>query len=58
MDVMQYKNEGYLPEALLNFLVRLGWSNKDQEIFSMDEMLELFDPKNINKSASAYNEET
>jgi len=57
MDVMQYKNEGYLPEALLNFLVRLGWSNKDQEIFSMQEMLELFDPKNINKSASAYNED-
>ena len=57
MDVMQYKKDGYLPEALLNFLVRLGWSNKDQEIFSMDEMLELFDPTNINKSASAYNEE-
>jgi len=57
MDVMEYKNLGYLPEALLNFLVRLGWSNGDQEIFSMDEMLELFDPKNINKSASAYNEE-
>lgn len=57
MDVMEYKRQGYLPEALLNFLVRLGWSNKDQEIFSMDEMLELFDPKNINKSASAYNEE-
>ncbi len=57
MDVMQYKNDGYLPEALLNFLVRLGWSNKDQEIFSMEEMLSLFDPKNINKSASAYNEE-
>ena len=57
MDVMDYKRKGYLPEALLNFLVRLGWSNKDQEIFSMDEMLELFDPSNINKSASAYNEE-
>jgi len=57
MDVMQYKEDGYLPEALLNFLVRLGWSNKDQEIFSMDEMLELFDPNNINKSASAYNAE-
>jgi len=57
MDVMQYKRDGYLPEALLNFLVRLGWSNGDQEIFSMDEMLELFDPNNINKSASAYNEE-
>ena len=57
MDVMDYKRLGYLPEALLNFLVRLGWSNKDQEIFSMQEMLELFDPKNINKSASAYNTE-
>lgn len=55
MDVMDYKRLGYLPEALLNFLVRLGWSNGDQEIFSMQEMLELFDPKNINKSASAYN---
>jgi len=57
MDVMQYKRDGYLPEALLNFLVRLGWSHGDQEIFSMDEMLELFDPSNINKSASAYNTE-
>lgn len=57
MDVMDYKNQGYLPEALLNFLVRLGWSNGDQEIFSMEEMLELFDPSNINKSASAYNAE-
>ncbi|MGK0256027.1 MAG: glutamyl-tRNA synthetase [Arcobacteraceae bacterium] len=57
MDVMQYKRDGYLPEALLNFLVRLGWSNGDQEIFSMDEMLELFNPNNINKSASAYNAE-
>jgi glutamyl-tRNA synthetase len=57
MNVMDYKELGYLPEALLNFLVRLGWSNGDQEIFSLDEMLELFDPNNINKSASAYNEE-
>eukprot|EP01029_Cantina_marsupialis_P003820 TRINITY_DN1384_c0_g2_i1.p1 TRINITY_DN1384_c0_g2~~TRINITY_DN1384_c0_g2_i1.p1 ORF type:complete len:470 (-),score=117.63 TRINITY_DN1384_c0_g2_i1:1399-2808(-) len=57
LDVMDYKRQGYLPEALLNFLVRLGWSNGDQEIFSMDEMLELFDPSNINKSASSYNEE-
>ena len=57
MDVMDYKREGYLPEALLNFLVRLGWSNGDQEIFSMEDMLELFDPSNINKSASAYNAE-
>lgn len=55
MDVMEYKRQGYLPEALLNFLVRLGWSNKDQEIFSIEEMKTLFDPNSINKSASAYN---
>ena len=55
MDVMEYKKMGYLPEALLNFLVRLGWSHGDQEIFSLEEMIELFDPKDINKSASAYN---
>jgi len=54
-DVMEYKTLGYLPEALLNFLVRLGWSHGDQEIFSIDEMIELFDPKNINKSSSNYN---
>lgn len=55
LDVMEYKKEGYLPEALLNFLVRLGWSHGDQEIFSLEEMVELFDPKDINKSASSYN---
>ncbi len=55
MDVMEYKRMGYLPEALLNFLVRLGWSYKDQEIFTLEEMLRLFDPHDINKSASAYN---
>ena len=57
MDVMDYKKDGFLPEALLNFLVRLGWSHGDQEIFSMNEMLELFNPNDINKSASAYNAE-
>ncbi|MBL0709152.1 MAG: glutamate--tRNA ligase [Sulfurimonas sp.] len=56
-DVMAYKEMGYTPEALLNFLVRLGWSHGDQEIFSMDEMIELFNPKDINKSASIYNTE-
>jgi glutamyl-tRNA synthetase len=54
-DVMAYKEMGYLPEALINFLVRLGWSHGDQEIFSFDEMKELFDPSDINKSASIYN---
>ncbi len=56
-DVMAYKEMGYTPEALMNFLVRLGWSHGDQEIFSMQEMLTLFDPKDINKSASIYNTE-
>jgi len=54
-DVMDYKTMGYLPEALLNFLVRLGWSHGDQEIFSMEEMIALFDPNDINKSSSNYN---
>jgi glutamyl-tRNA synthetase len=54
---MAYKEMGYLPEALLNFLVRLGWSHGDQEIFSFEEMKALFDPCNINKSASIYNVE-
>jgi glutamyl-tRNA synthetase len=54
-DVMEYKTQGFLPEALLKYLVRLGWSHGAQEIFSIDEMIELFDPKDINKSASSYN---
>ncbi|MEA3419661.1 MAG: glutamate--tRNA ligase [Campylobacterota bacterium] len=54
-DVMEYQKMGFLPEALLNFLVRQGWSYGDQEIFSLEEMIELFDPKDINKSASSYN---
>ncbi len=56
-DVMAYKEMGYTPQSLLNFLVRLGWSYGDQEIFSMDEMRELFNPKDINRSASIYNTE-
>ena len=57
MDVMEYKNMGYLSEALLNFLVRLGWSHGDQEIFSLKEMIEFFSPHNINASASSYNQQ-
>ncbi|MBN2815167.1 MAG: glutamate--tRNA ligase [Campylobacterales bacterium] len=56
-DVMAYKEMGYTPQALLNFLVRLGWSHGDQEIFSFEEMIELFNPNDINKSASIYNTE-
>lgn len=51
-DVMQYRGEGYLPHALLNYLVRLGWSHGDQEIFSIDEMKQLFDLKDVNAKAS------
>ena len=56
-DVMAYDTMGYRPEALLNFLVRLGWSHGDQEIFSKEEMLSLFDPKDINNSSSSFNQE-
>lgn len=56
-DVMAYKTMGYTPEALLNFLVRLGWSHGDQEIFTLEEMRSLFDPADINRSASIYNVE-
>ena len=57
VSVMQYRDEGYLPEALLNYLVRLGWSHGDQEIFSIDEMVQHFDIPNINHSASTFNPE-
>jgi glutamyl-tRNA synthetase len=55
VSVIQYREEGYLPEALLNYLVRLGWSHGDQEIFSIDEMLQLFDIHDVNNSASSIN---
>ncbi|NAW65392.1 glutamate--tRNA ligase [Photobacterium halotolerans] len=55
VSVMQYRDDGYLPEALLNYLVRLGWSHGDQEIFSQEEMIEFFSLDDISKSASAFN---
>ena len=55
VSVMQYRDDGYLPEALLNYLVRLGWSHGDQEVFSRDEMVELFDLSGVSKSAAAFN---
>ena len=57
VSVMQYRDDGYLPEALLNYLVRLGWSHGDQEIFSREEMIKLFDLHAVSKSASAFNTE-
>jgi glutamyl-tRNA synthetase len=55
VSVLQYREEGFLPVALLNYLVRLGWSHGDQEVFSLEEMQALFDIKDVNKSASAFN---
>ncbi len=55
VGIMQFRDDGYLPQAVLNYLIRLGWSHGDQEIFSMKEMLELFDINNINKAPSAFN---
>ncbi|PMK01700.1 glutamate--tRNA ligase [Vibrio sp. 10N.261.55.A7] len=57
VSVMQYRDEGYLPNALNNYLVRLGWSHGDQEIFSQEEMINLFALDAISKSASAFNTE-
>ena len=56
-NILQYKEDGYLPEALLNYLARLGWSHGDQEIFSMAEMIEYFDIEDVNKSAASVNPE-
>jgi glutamyl-tRNA synthetase len=55
VSVMEYRMQGVLPEALLNYLVRLGWSHGDQEVFSVDEMIELFDIADVNRAASAFN---
>jgi glutamyl-tRNA synthetase len=57
VSVMQYRDDGYLPKAVLNYLVRLGWSHGDQEIFSIEEMIEHFSLDSISKSASAFNTE-
>jgi glutamyl-tRNA synthetase len=56
-SVLAYKELGYLPEALINYLVRLGWSHGDQEIFSLEEMVELFDLKHVQASAAVFNPE-
>lgn len=55
VSVMQYRDDGYLPQAVLNYLVRLGWSHGDQEVFSVDEMIAHFSLEGINKAASAFN---
>jgi len=55
VSVMEYRNQGILPEALLNYLVRLGWSHGDREIFPLDDMIELFDIRDVNRAASSFN---
>jgi glutamyl-tRNA synthetase len=56
-SVMAYQEMGYLPEALVNYLVRLGWSHGDQEIFSLDELIRLFSLESVGKSAAVFNPE-
>lgn len=57
VSVMQYRDDGFLPHALLNYLVRLGWSHGDQEIFSREQMVELFDVGDVNHSAARFDTE-
>ena len=57
VDIREYRELGYLPEAVLNYLVRLGWSYGDQEMFAMGEMINLFDIADVNQSASSFNPE-
>jgi len=57
VSVMEYRDAGYLPHAILNYLVRLGWSHGDQEIFSREEMIQLFDIADVNKAASRFDTE-
>jgi glutamyl-tRNA synthetase len=56
-SVMAYREMGFLPEAMVNYLVRLGWSFGDQEIFSMEELIEKFSLENVGKSAGVFNPE-
>ena len=57
VSVTQYREDGFLPEALLNYLVRLGWSHGDQEIFSREELCALFDVGDVNRAASVFDNE-
>lgn len=54
VSVVAYRDQGYLPEALLNYLARLGWSHGDRELFSLDELVELFDIDQVNKAAAGF----
>ena len=53
--ILEFRDNGYLPETILNYLVRLGWSSGDKELFTIDEMIELFDAEKIHRSPAALN---
>nr|WP_131906138.1 glutamate--tRNA ligase [Cocleimonas flava] len=55
VGVMQYRDDGFIPQALLNYLLRLGWSHEDQEIFSREEMINLFKIEDVNVAPSTFN---
>jgi glutamyl-tRNA synthetase len=57
VSVLAYRDAGYLPEALLNYLVRLGWAHGDEEVFSLEQMIERFDIAKVGASAAVFNEE-
>ena len=57
VSVLQYRDDGYLPGALINYLARLGWSHGDQEIFSLDELIEKFDWEHVGATAGVFNPE-
>jgi glutamyl-tRNA synthetase len=57
VSVLEFKEQGYLPQALLNYLVRLGWSHGDKEIFSIDEMINEFNLEDVSRGTSAFDYE-
>src|SRR5205823_14759489 len=57
VSVMQYRDEGYLPEALVNYLARLGWSHGDEEVFSTEKFVQWFDLAHVSRSAAQFNPE-
>ena len=57
VNVLEYRDEGYLPDAMVNYLARLGWSHGDQEVFARDELISLFDVADVNASASRFSSE-
>ena len=57
VDINDYKQMGYTKEAMVNYLIKLGWSYKDQEIFSVNELMSLFNLDNVNSSAAKFSED-